>query len=294
MRVNVDFSKAIIANLPCLIKSKTSSDGKRLLEVQASSEAVDDEGDQILQKALLDSSESFLKHGHCDLDHIGEIGPRLGIDDYLSYIIGRPVEVKDMGKGNTNVVCEIMKSSDGTIDIKKNRYDSFWESLQSDPPVQWRASIYGFPVEDGTTDCREQTCKSGATRFVVSKMDWKSLALTRNPVNTSLTGHAKIVTAKAQIELMKGQMAKGPLRDSMNSTMESIFQYVPCPYDMNSLIGYYERHIKPNLDEIGGKDSMVGFKEFFEVKSGANCDQAEMLASALMYWVISSKTKSKK
>lgn len=281
---------AVMANLPCIIKSSTSKDGKRLIEVQASSEAVDSEGDVILQKALLDSSKSFLKSGHVDLDHISEIGLRVGIDDYLSYIIGRPTEVKDLGKGNTSVVCEIMKSGDGSVDIKKNRYDAVWESLQSDPPVEWRASIYGFPVEDGTTDCREQTCKSGATRFMVSKIDWRSLALTRNPVNTSLTGHAKIVTAKSYVT----EFMKGMLRDSMSAKMEDVFQYTPIPYDMNSLVGCYERHIKPNIDDIGGKDSMLGFKEFFEVRCGASCDQGEMLGSALMYYCISSKVGTKK
>ena len=79
-----------IVEIPCIVKAKASTDGKRLVSVEASSEAVDSEGDVILQKALLDSSKSFVATGHIDIDHLSELGDRLGIANPTSYIIGRP------------------------------------------------------------------------------------------------------------------------------------------------------------------------------------------------------------
>ena len=194
---------AIIMAWPAIIKARPEASGRRIVEVEASTEEVDADGDIILQQALLQSAETFVATGHLDLDHKSELGHRMGIADPASYIVGRPLDVRKGPNGRTFVEGEISRSLNGKSDPVRNRYDEFWESLQRDPPVQWFSSIYGWPLD--LDDCTEGECSnSEATRWIIKKIDWRSLAFTRTPKNTALTSAARIITAKAYIELMKG------------------------------------------------------------------------------------------
>lgn len=277
-------SEAILINLPCIIKSHVEG-GRRMVEVEASSEEVDSEGDLIEQGALLGSAAEFIARGHLDIDHYSEIGRRLGIVNPESYIVGRPVEVKDIGGGRTSVVGEIMRSKDGTFDIKANRYDAFWHSLQSDPPVQWRASIYGFPVAEETIDCREERCDSGARRFHIKGMDWRSLAFTRSPINDSLKGVAKIVTAKAHIEqLLKGWGLDDPLPPAPMPASAASPDLMPIPRTLDELWGQFGRHMS-YCRNTTGFNSAYGFKLHFMACCGADPEQADILAHALMHLI---------
>lgn len=310
---------AIILSFPTIIKAETGTEGQRIITVEASSEAVDSEGDVILQKALLDSAASFVKTGHIDIDHLSEIGYRLGITNPESFIIGRPIDVKDLGDGRTGVVAELMRSGDGKIDVKKNRFDAVWESLQSDPPVKWRASIYGFPTKGGTKDCGKDTCDSGATRYEVKSIDWRSLALTRNPVNTDLKGYAKIVKAGQYVEIVKanmrtltaetvektladgglgkcgGEMKSGSLGGvvpagavvASKDAGPEYFQMpnMHAPYSMDELVGQYHRHIK-GCHHTAGANTREGFKAHFKGCCGMGEDHADMMAHSLMYYTI--------
>lgn len=198
-----------VATLPALIKGRVGDAGQRLVEVEASVEEVDAEGDLILQSALLNSRESFLAAGHLDIDHFSEIGSALGIPNPMSWIVGRPTEVFDSGGGRTMVRGEIRRSA--AHDPDNNKFDAFWDSLTSKPPVLWRASVFGY-MGDGTLDCRSEACSTpGVTRFLVSKFDWRSLAFTRNPVNQGIKGFARVVSAKAFVEAL----GPGPLGSSL-------------------------------------------------------------------------------
>ncbi len=288
---------ALIVDFPVLIKSSVDKDGRRMMEVEASSEVVDSEGDVILQKALLGSAKSFVKSGHIDIDHLSELGDRLGIPNPESFIIGHPKEVKDLGEGRTGVVAEIMRSRDGKFDSAKNRYDSFWESLQSDPPVRWRASIYGFPLPGEVDDCRKAACSGDATRFLVKGMDWRSLAMTRNPINTSLTGYARIVTAKSWVaeRIMKGGMTGMPNQVmpavGMSDTMPPPMMPMSLPMNMDTLAGQFERHIDKSCMFTKGGHSREAFKDHFVNCCGAPHELAEILAHALMYHEILRKRR---
>jgi len=189
-------SDPIIIGFSALVKAHVSKSGKREIEMEVSNENRDTEGDVIMQQALLRSSDSYIRHGHVDIDHYSELGKNpayhfLGIKDPDSWIIGVPLEVKDMGEGRTGIKAEIFKSKDGTIDSQKHKFDLFWESLQTDPPARWYASIYGFPGTDTVTG------EGGASRYLVKSFDWRSTAVTRNPINNSIKSAARIVTAKA-------------------------------------------------------------------------------------------------
>jgi len=200
---------AIAFSLPAIIKAE-SINGRRIVRVEASNEAVDAEGDVIMQKALLDSAKSFLENGHLDIDHYSEIGHRLGITNPEWYIVGHPVSVEDGGGGRTFVKGELRKAGDGSFDPRRP-YDMLWEQLTSDPPVKWLASIFGYPISSKTDDCREGGCESGATRYLIKGIRWTSLAFTRRPVNQALTGNATVVSAKALIKsYLDAGMWKGP------------------------------------------------------------------------------------
>ena len=90
-----DLDRAVVAQIPCVIKSyHQSGSGRRVVEVQASDESVDYYGDIVMQDALLKSAESFVATGHLDIDHLSELGARMGISDPSSYIVGRPLSVR--------------------------------------------------------------------------------------------------------------------------------------------------------------------------------------------------------
>lgn len=192
--------QSIIIDFPVFVKSEVN-EGKRIIILESSNEHVDGEGDVILQKALMDSASSFIQNGHLDIDHLSEIGRSMGIRNPSQYIVGVPLEVFDMGEKRTGVKGELFRNPDGTFDPDKYQYDMVWDSLQHEPPVRWRASIYGFPKSGMVKDCSKEACgTSGATRYLVEGLDWRSLALTKSPMNDHIKHEAKIVTAKAYAE----------------------------------------------------------------------------------------------
>ena len=199
-------NEPLIVAFPAIIKASVSKSGNRIVEVEASCERVDLEGDLILQKALLDSASNFLNNGHLDIDHKSEppVAHRLGIWNPEHYIVGKPLEVKDGGNGRTFVKGEIARASDGSFDPEHRMYDFLWDSLNRTPPIDWYASVYGMPDRNKIIDCRQSACDKGATRYVIEGMSWKSLAFTKNPVNNSLKGKATVMTAKSWLAHMKG------------------------------------------------------------------------------------------
>lgn len=188
-------SDPVIIGFPALIKAHVDGAGRRLIELEVSNEYEDVEGDLIQQKALLKAASTYLRTGHVDIDHYSELGKNpaykwLGIKNPEEWIIGMPTTVRDIGDSRTGIEAEIYKNKDGTVDPTRYKYDMFWQSLQTDPPARWYASIYGYPgndTEEGTL----------ATRYLVKSFDWRSTAVTRNPVNDSIKSAARIVSAKS-------------------------------------------------------------------------------------------------
>jgi hypothetical protein len=276
-------SEAIIVSLPAIVKAYTKSEtGQRIIEVEASNEFVDGQGDVIMQAALMGSAKSFVETGHIDIDHLSEIGDRLTppIPNPSAYIIGRPLEVIDGGEGRTIVRCEIMRGADGSEDPVGRKYDEFWQSLQSTPPVAWRASIYGFPLSGMVETIKHGKDKTtGALRYIVKGIDWRSLAMTRNPVNTAIVGTARIVSAKSYIASVIAKSAGEP------ATLSPPDWFSP-PRSLDELWGQYERHIARDCPHCGlgdGIGSVSAFKDHFQCCTFATRDESEILSHALMY-----------
>src|ERR1700693_4818374 len=126
----MEYDEPLIVSLPTLVKALPSQDDRRVISLEASNESVDAQEDVVLQCALMDSAKSFLEKGHIDRDHLTEIGHRIpGLRQKPSYyMLGRPLEVNDLGDGRTGVVCELNKSEEAT---------RIWGELNQSPPVQW-------------------------------------------------------------------------------------------------------------------------------------------------------------
>ena len=209
MRYKDDYEMGVCISFPSIIKSSIAENGDRLIEVQASSEDVDTEGDVILQEALMGGARDFIARGHLDIDHISELGHRYGVANPDSYIIGKPLDVVDKGRGHTYVKAKLFKNSNGEHNPSKYSYDMVWASLNTDPPAQWSASIFGYPKADAFFDCSEGLCEgTKATRYLVKGLDWRSLALTKNPINDSLTGFARIVKSDAFMKSRFPELSK--------------------------------------------------------------------------------------
>ena len=313
--------EALIICLPAIVKSHADASGRRMIECEASNQEVDLEGDVLDQAALLGSAKNFLSHGHIDLDHLSEIGHRLGIANPESYILGKPTEVNDLGDGRTGVVGELKRSADGTFNPILNRYDAVWSALNDPPGIPYRASIYGFPVSDAVEDCRGKACSSGATRFHIHAMEWKSLALTQRPVNSSIKGCVKIVTAKAFLADLSQRYQKSPsgaptplmlqgrtgVGDSeagspdfsppfteSPSTAPSFPSPDPLWPKVESLpdaVGQYHTHMRRDCPHTGKINSALGFKSHFQNCCGMDDTSSTVYAHALMHYLLQDRRR---
>ena len=309
--------KAVIIEIPMLIKASVS-DGRRIVELEASNEGVDLEGDKIAQSALMKSRDSFLRSGHLDIEHYSEIGDRLDppIPNPASYIVGRPIDVVDLGNGRTGVVGEIAKSADGSYRPDLYKYDMLWESLNRNPPVKWLASIYGYPIPEEVIDCSATTCNNGAKRYYVTGIDWRSLAFCKNPMNNHIVGAARVVSQKSFTDTIVkatpfwpdgtdifGADSAEPLLASMvgglpgsvgGSAIQANDTQTPtptapmnCPASIDEMWGEYQRHI---LRDCPAYDVSIGntlgfFRDHYMQCRGLTFDKADILAHALMYVV---------
>ena len=310
--------KAVIIEIPMLIKASVS-DGRRIVELEASNEGVDLEGDKIAQSALMKSRDSFLRSGHLDIEHYSEIGDRLDppIPNPASYIVGRPIDVVDLGNGRTGVVGEIAKSADGSYRPDLYKYDMLWESLNRNPPVKWLASIYGYPIPEEVIDCSATTCNNGAKRYYVTGIDWRSLAFCKNPMNNHIVGAARVVSQKSFTDTIVkatpfwpdgsdifGANSAEPMLASMvgglpgsvggsaiqaNDDPQAHTPTAPmnCPASIDEMWGEYQRHI---LRDCPAYDMTIGntlgfFRDHYMQCRGLPFDKADILAHALMYVV---------
>ena len=158
--------------------SPSEEDGERLLYIEASNEDQDREGEVILQKALADSAEFYLRHGNIDLSHYTAIGAKLGIPNHMSYEIGRPIAARVDGK-RTFVKAQLYR---GESDMAKNA-NMVWDSLTKQfPPARWYPSVGGKVLSASVKIDPLTKAKVG----VVDKVLWNNTALDRCPVNSTV------------------------------------------------------------------------------------------------------------
>lgn len=151
--------------------------GARYIYIQASDESVDAQGEKVLCKALQESASTFLNYGSLDIDHIVLKGPASGLQNYMEYEIGKPVDV-GFESGKTFVKAQLYT---GDTPLSRNA-NMVWDSMtRLNPPARWYPSIGGKGVRGHETD---PVTKSRVP--VIKSVYWVNLALSRTPVNQAV------------------------------------------------------------------------------------------------------------
>lgn len=152
--------------------------GKRILFIEASNEDVDHQNEIVLQKALQDSAEYYLRHGNIDLSHYSLLGPKSGIANFMEFEIGKPIAVQVDGK-RTFVKAELYQ---GESPMAKNA-EMVWDSItKQSPPSRWYPSVGGSVLAKSVRIDPETTNKVA----VIEKVRWNNIALDRCPVNRTV------------------------------------------------------------------------------------------------------------
>ncbi len=179
-KVPFDAATAVdFVSIPHFLKAMPAEDGgARLLYIEASNEARDYQGEIVLAKALAESADYYRQFGNLDLDHITQIGPKVGIKDYALFEIGRPVDVRVKGD-RTFVKAQLYRGEGQTAE----RANQVWDSLTKiSPPARWYPSVGGQIIEKGA----ELDPKTRTVATVIKKVRWTNLALSKTPVNLAV------------------------------------------------------------------------------------------------------------
>lgn len=152
--------------------------GKRVLFFEASNEDVDHQNEIVLQKALQDSADYYLRHGNIDLSHYSLLGPKSGIPNFMEFEIGKPIAVQVDGK-RTFVKAELYQ---GDSPMARNA-EMVWDSItKQNPPSRWYPSVGGSVLAKSVKLDPDTNNKVA----VIEKVRWNNIALDRCPVNKSV------------------------------------------------------------------------------------------------------------
>lgn len=164
-----------------LMKARASVEGvDRIVYFEASNEAMDQQGEIILSKALQESADYFLKFGVVDMDHksMPSVAKNYGIDNPDTWKIGHPLEVR-FERGTTFVKTSLYKGDTPLAD----RANTVWDGLTKlTPPARYYASVGGQVL---ARDIRIDP-KTKERVPVVTKVRWNNLAATATPVHPGL------------------------------------------------------------------------------------------------------------
>lgn len=179
----------LLATLPDFVRFDTLmkarpavESGERIIYVEASTEARDQEGEIVLSKALKDSLDVFLKFGVVDLDHksMPGVAQKYGIpqEDCPKWIVGQPVGVRF--DGDKTIVKAQLRKGDSPLAAQANQ---IWDGLTNvSPPDRYYASVGGSVL---SREIRIDP-KTKDRVPVITQTRWNNLALSLNPVNQHL------------------------------------------------------------------------------------------------------------
>jgi hypothetical protein len=187
----------------------TEEAGQRVLYLEASNETKDHQNEKILQSALADSKDFFLRHGNIDISHFTMIGLKHNIPNYLEYEIGKPREV-GFQTGKTFVKAELYQGANGGSSAQARNADMVWDSLtKQQPPMSWFPSVGGGILDRGP-GIDPQT-KSRV--MLVKKVRWCNIGLDRTPVNMTVPE----VSLAPVGTFMKGMAALGTFSKTLTT-----------------------------------------------------------------------------
>lgn len=163
-----------------LLKATPVTEGEdRFVYFEASNEAVDQQGEIVLAKALEESASYYLKFGNIDIDHISQIGAKAGIPNYELFEIGRPIDVR-IDSGSTFVKAQIYRGNG----VAAENANAFWSSVTDlTPPKRWYPSVGGSVISKSIVIDPDTKAK----KAVINKVRWTNVAVSRTPVNSNLS-----------------------------------------------------------------------------------------------------------
>lgn len=162
-----------------MLKAVPVQDGlQRFIYCEASDETLDAQSEIVMQKALADSMEYMLARGNLDIDHITMVGAKQGIPDYLTYEIGRPVDI-NFRDSKTFVKGEVYSGTGSAAD----KANQFWSSLtELNPPARWFPSVGGSI--QGVEDFFDPKTQAKGRR--ITKVRWSNIGFSKQPVNQTV------------------------------------------------------------------------------------------------------------
>lgn len=154
----------------------------RVLYLEASNETTDHQNEKILQSALADSKDFFLRHGNIDISHYTLLGLKHNIPNHMEYEIGKPREV-GLSQKKTFVKAELYRGANGGTSAQARNANMVWDSLtKQKPPMSWFPSVGGGILDrEAAIDPATQS-----KVMVVKKVRWCNIGLDRTPVNMTV------------------------------------------------------------------------------------------------------------
>ena len=167
-------------------EGKTDEYGNYIFEVEASNENVDLQDQIVLQNALMESKDEFLKGGVISYDHLHKTRDAKGrvISD-PSMVIGEPIDVKFDTKTKSTVVT-------GKLYATNEKAKEIIKMLKAGS-TRVRASVGGIFPEV------VKNVKTGVEK--ITHVLWNDLALTTSPVNNTV-GNAVFAKALTSYEFV--------------------------------------------------------------------------------------------
>jgi len=162
--------KAFYTPLPFLIKADPKD--PNIIYLEASNTALDTQGDVVMQKALEDEAESFLKKGVLSWDHLHKI------EKSPEFIVGEPLDIR-FDENKTWVKGKLYKAV---------KYAEAIRDLISSQCSRLGASVGGY------IKARKQLSKSLSA---IISIIWDELAITYKPVNELTRGQVTMITPEA-------------------------------------------------------------------------------------------------
>lgn len=161
----------------CLLKASPAQEGdRRIIYFEASNEDPDHQDEVVLQKALADSAAYFLRHGNIDIGHYTLLKAKSGVQNFLDYEIGRPLDARVDGR-RTWVKAELYRGDSP----QAKTADMVWHSMTAQqPPMRW------YPSVGGAVMAKSIRMINGKRLGVVDKVMWNNVALDRCPVSKTV------------------------------------------------------------------------------------------------------------
>lgn len=170
-------------SIEMMLKATPAQEGDaRFIYFEAAREALDQQNEVVLAKALEESADHYIRYGNVDIDHksMPTVAKMYGIERPDLWEIGSPVDVRCDGK-STFVKAQLFT---GDTPLAENA-NLVWDGMTKlNPPRKFYPSVGGKVLAKSI----QLDPKTGDKTGVVSKVRWTNVAISQHPVNQHVGG----------------------------------------------------------------------------------------------------------